>query len=187
MKKSVALVYNPAAGSGRWRTSAERVREALKEAGAEVETFTTRGPGDGVAQGRRAAEGHPFVAVYGGDGAVNEALNGVVASGRSPTVLLLAGGTMNVLLRDLKIPLNPLRGAKLLETGVPRKIYLGSAVYSGCADWPGGRRYFTLMAGAGFDGSIVYGMASRSAAKKDRKSTRLNSSHIQKSRMPSSA
>ncbi len=156
-KISVGLVFNPAAGMGRSRAAAERVREALEQAGGEVESFSTRGPGDGAEQGRLAAESHPVVAVYGGDGSVNEALNGVVKSGRPAKVLLLAGGTMNVLVRDLKIPLNPLRAARLLSTGAPRRIYLGHAE---------GRGYFTLMASAGYDASIICHMAERTRLKK---------------------
>ena len=158
----VALVYNPAAGI-RWsrRPGIEAVREALRAAAGRVLTFPTRGPGDGITQGRAAAEsvGSGVVAVYGGDGTVNEALNGVVEAGGSATVLLLPGGTVNVLARDLKIPLHPLKAARLLAQGKPRTIYLGRA------SWPDGGRYFALMAGAGLDASVVYRMLSHRLAK----------------------
>ena len=160
----VGLIYNPAAGSG-WsrRPGIEAVREALRAAGGEVETFPTRGPRDGFAQGRVAAAHAQVVAVYGGDGTVNETLNGVVEAGSAATVLLLPGGTVNVLARDLKIPLHPLRAAQLLATGAPRIIYLGRATSK---NLPGGQRYFALMAGAGLDASVVYHMGFRRRAKK---------------------
>ncbi len=151
------------AGSQWWRRSGiAAIQESLRAAGAEVRLFPTRGPGDGIAQGRAAAEsaGSGVVAVYGGDGTVNEALNGLVAAGATSPVLLLPAGTVNVLARDLKIPLDPRRAAKLLATGRPRTIYLGRA------SWPGGQRYFALMAGAGLDASVVYHMLSRARAKK---------------------
>lgn len=152
----LGLVFNPAAGSGRRRASLESVRAALEASGAQVQLFPTRSAGDGIEQGRLAALAHPYVAVYGGDGSVNEVLNGVAASGRSPRVLLLPGGTMNVLCRDLGIPLDPLRAARLLGEGIPQSVYLGNA----------NGRYFALMASAGLDSSVVHYMNSRSGLKK---------------------
>ncbi len=152
----LGLVYNPAAGSGRRRAPLENVRAALEAAGAQVQLFPTRSAGDGVEQGRRAALAHPCVAVYGGDGSVNEVLNGVAASGASPRVLLLPGGTMNVLCRDLGVPLDPLRAAKLLGEGIPQSIYLGNAE----------GRYFALMASAGVDSAVVHYMNFRAGLKK---------------------
>lgn len=150
------MVYNPAAGAGRGRVAWEQVRPALEALGAEVEAFPTRGPRDGIEQGQRAAERHPVVAVYGGDGSNNEVFNGVVASGKKPTVLLLPGGTMNVLARDLKIPLNPFAAAGLLEQGTARPVYLGKA----------NGRYFSMMTSTGLDAAIVHGMDVRPTLKR---------------------
>src|ERR1035438_10059643 len=97
VKQPLGLIYNPTAGQGRFRPGIQRVLQALDDAGAHVELFATRLAGDGLEQGRLAALAHHTVAIYGGDGTVNEVLNGLVASGRSPRVLLLPGGTMNVL------------------------------------------------------------------------------------------
>jgi len=152
----LGLVYNPTAGSGRRRAPLESVRAALEEAGAQVQLFPTRAAGDGTEQGRLAALAHPYVAVYGGDGSVNEVLNGVAASGQSPRVLLLPGGTMNVLCRDFGIPLDPVRAARLLGEGIPQSIYLGNA----------NGRYFALMASAGLDASVVHYMNFRAGLKK---------------------
>lgn len=159
----VALVFNPAAGS-RWssRASLESLRRAL----GEVELLPTRGPGDGFIQGRAAAEAAPVVAILGGDGTVHETLNGVVQAGAGSTVLLLPSGTANVLARDLKIPLDPLRAARLLKEGAPRAIHLGLASWPEAPGRPAGRRYFALMAGAGLDASIVYRMGFRQRAKR---------------------
>lgn len=164
MRKSVALVFNPAAGS-RWsrRPSLETVVEALRGAGGDVQVFPTRGPRDGFTQGRAAAERAEVVAVFGGDGTVNETLNGVVEARTGPTLQLLPGGTVNVLARDLRIPLNPVRAAQLLDSGTARSVYLGCAT---SPNLPGGRRYFALMAGLGLDASVVYGVGLRRRAKK---------------------
>src|SRR5260221_4043832 len=88
-KLAVALTYNPMAGDGRWRPSIDEVRRALEHAGGVVEMLPTRGPRDGVALGRQAAERHAPIAVYWGDGSVNEVLNGVAGlqQGRRPPIL----------------------------------------------------------------------------------------------------
>lgn len=159
-QQPVALVYNPAAGDGRWRSSIDSVRRALEGAGGEVEMFPTRAAGDGIEQGRLAAQNHAVVAVHGGDGTVNEALNGVIASGKKPRVLVLPGGTMNVLCRDLGIPSDAVQAASLLRTGVPKRIFLGLLKSAR------GQRYFAIMAGAGLDAAIVHGMKEFTSAKR---------------------
>jgi diacylglycerol kinase (ATP) len=162
VKRPIGLVYNPAAGDGRWRPSIDSVRRALESVGGEVEIFATRSAGDGVEQARQAALRHDLLAIHGGDGSINEAFNGIVASGRSPQVLLLPGGTMNVLCRDLGIPLNAVEAAEvLLKTGVPRRLCLGA-----CRHGDSAKRYFSLMAGAGLDAAIVHGMQNFSGAKR---------------------
>jgi len=148
----VGLIYNTAAGTGphwRARPTPDAVALALREAGGEPEMLPTRGPGDGVARGREAAARFPVVAVLGGDGTVNEVINGVVAAGGNARLLILPGGSVNVLARDLRVPLDPRAAAGLLRHGAPRRLYLGRA----------GRRYFALMAGAGLDASIVRAVA----------------------------
>ena len=153
MKQPLGLIYNPTAGQGRFRPGIQKVLQALDDAGAHVELFATRLAGDGLEQGRLAALAHHTVAIYGGDGTVNEVLNGLVASGRSPRVLLLPGGTMNVLCRELRIPLSVDKAASLLTGGVGRRIYLGLA---STADI---NRYFSLMTSAGIDAAVVHGMS----------------------------
>jgi diacylglycerol kinase (ATP) len=162
-KQPVALIYNPMAGDGRWRPSIDEVRRALEHAGGVVEMLPTRGPGDGVALARQAAGRYARIAVYGGDGSVNEVLNGVagVEHAKRPQILLLPGGTMNVLCRDLGIPLDPVAAAMLLKTGVSKRIYLGLA-----ANATIGKRYFALMAGAGLDAAVVHGMSGFTAIKR---------------------
>jgi diacylglycerol kinase family enzyme len=168
----VALIYNPEAGSRfglRPRPSVMEVAGALRANGGEPELFATRAAGDGVLRGQEAARRFPVVAVLGGDGTINEVLNGVIAAGSGCHLLVLPGGSVNVLARDLGIPLDPCRAAALLREGAPRRLFLGRAQEfrpSTCpspspADAPGSphSRYFALMAGAGLDASIVRALA----------------------------
>jgi diacylglycerol kinase family enzyme len=142
----VALIANPHA-SRFSRRQRDRVAAALA-ASHEVEVLTTARPGQATVLARQAvAAGAELVAVLGGDGTVNEVVNGLR---ESPTLLgLLGGGRVNVLARGLGLPADPDRaGARLLELlagGARRRLALGVA----------GERCFVLNAGLGLGGAIV--------------------------------
>jgi diacylglycerol kinase family enzyme len=152
----VVLIANPHASrfSGRQR---DRVAAALAAA-HKVEMFQTTHPGQAAVLTRQAvADGAEVVAVLGGDGTVNEAVNGL---GDAATMLgLLGGGRTNVLARGLGLPADPDRAAarllELLTAGARRRLSLGTA---------DGRR-FVLNAGLGLDGAIVREVERRQRAK----------------------
>jgi|Tabmets5t2r1_1033131.scaffolds.fasta_scaffold03612_5 diacylglycerol kinase family enzyme len=152
----VVLIANPHASrfSGRQR---DRVAAALAAA-HKVEVFQTTHPGQATALTRQAvAGGAEVAAVLGGDGTVNEVVNGL---GDEAVLLgLLGGGRANVLARGLGLPADPDRSAarllELLEAGEHRKLTLGTA---------DGRR-FALNAGLGLDGAIVREVERRQRAK----------------------
>jgi diacylglycerol kinase (ATP) len=150
-RTALALIYNPAAGHGlAWRRrSIEEVAAALRANGGRPVLMQTRGPGDAVELARQAAARFPVVAVLGGDGTANQVVNGMVAAGSAARLLLLPGGSVNVLARDLGLPLDPCAAASLLKEGMERRIFLGRA----------GQRYFVVVAGAGLDASIVRHLA----------------------------
>jgi YegS/Rv2252/BmrU family lipid kinase len=85
------------------------------------------------------------VLVAGGDGTVNEVVNGLAGAMRPPAVGVLPLGTANVLARDLGLPLDPAAAATALADGSTRPIRLGLV---------NGRR-FVMMAGVGFDARVV--------------------------------
>ena len=92
-----------------------------------------------------AADGDA-VLVYGGDGAFNEALNGL---GRDVPIGFLPGGRTSVLPRALGLPRDPVQAARrlvdALEAGRTRRIALGRA----------NERRFAFAAGVGFDAELV--------------------------------
>ncbi|PDW04265.1 diacylglycerol/lipid kinase family protein [Candidatus Viridilinea mediisalina] len=139
------LVFNPNAGQAE---ALERelalAAEVWREAGWQVEIAPTLSAGDGTRLGQLAvARGLDLVVAAGGDGTLNEVLNGLAGS---PTALApLPLGTMNVWARELHLPLQPRAAAEAILTWRPRRIDLGRA----------GDRYFLLMAGIGFDAAIT--------------------------------
>jgi YegS/Rv2252/BmrU family lipid kinase len=126
------------------RTSVEQVEVQLRARGATVETALTMCPGDGVNIARRAAAaGADVLLACGGDGTLNEAVNGL--AGTQTALAVLPAGTVNVWAREVGVPLDPAKALNLLWDGERRWIDLGRA----------GERYFLLMAGIGFDADVA--------------------------------
>lgn len=146
-----AVIYNPVAGSYRVR-ALERIERALREERIEGLFFPTERRGHGTELARYVS-GVDTVAVYGGDGSLNEVANGLI--GRNMPLAFLPGGTANVMAHELGLPLDPAQAAHLLARGKPRLIRPGRL----------GSRLFLLMAGFGFDGDAVRRVSS---ALKDR-------------------
>ena len=154
-KHRTILIFNPNAGRG----GARREREVahfcayLEERGFTVEAWSTSGPNDATRLARRAAEeGVKQVIASGGDGTINETLQGLIGTGVRLGVW--ARGTANVLARELKLPFDTVGAAETVARGRTRQIYLGHVT----VEETGEQRYFFLMAGIGLDASIVQGV-----------------------------
>jgi diacylglycerol kinase (ATP) len=159
------LIYNPASGGARHRRLSEVIEAAriLAQAGVLAEMAPTSARGSATRIARRAAEeGRQLVIACGGDGTVNEVVNGLAGS-KIPLAVLPAG-TANVLAKELRIPWDIPRAAKLIPEGVAHRIALGAvgAPDSGRDSW----RYFLCLGGAGPDGAMVHALEN-SARKKN--------------------
>ncbi|RDD62225.1 diacylglycerol/lipid kinase family protein [Ferruginivarius sediminum] len=109
----VAVIHNPVAGWRR-RRYLRRVIDALRERGCEVRLRRTTAPGDAHAFAAEA-EGCDVLAVAGGDGTVNEALNGL--AGRHVPLSVIPLGTANVLAHELGLPRRPVALARAIVEG----------------------------------------------------------------------
>jgi diacylglycerol kinase (ATP) len=101
------LILNPVAGTDEGPALVARINELLRGRFGDLDITITTGPGDGERAGFRAAsEGETQVFVAGGDGTLNEVLNGVYASGRLSDVVfgLLPLGTGNDFAAVIGIP-----------------------------------------------------------------------------------
>jgi diacylglycerol kinase (ATP) len=162
--KNAILIYNPTSGRRRNRRfeEIERAVRILKDAGITTEIAATTAPGTarGMAQlavGQRTN----LVIACGGDGTVNEVVNGL--AGSQTPVALLPAGTANILAKELSVPWDIPHAARLIPGGVIRRIALGIASPLGVnGDDPAHGeligRYFLCVAGAGPDGAIVNGV-----------------------------
>lgn len=122
----------------------EFISEVLGAQGIDLQLQSTRAPGDATILARRLVESEcPLVVAYGGDGTINEIICGMAGS-RVP-LMIIPGGTANVLANEMGLPKNLRHCIQLLRTGSLRRISLGKA----------GTRHFAVMAGVGVDAGIV--------------------------------
>jgi YegS/Rv2252/BmrU family lipid kinase len=140
------LIANPVAGRHA-RTLIEQAQARLRSRGAEVELFLTQGRGDAERFAALAAgRGFDRIVVAGGDGTVNEVVNGMGPD--SPPLAILPLGTTNVLALEIGMPFGIEAACDLAVDGVVTSIHLGLA----------DQRRFVLMAGVGFDARVVHGV-----------------------------
>ncbi len=148
--RNAILIYNPSAGGLRGRGAArlDRAVETLRGAGHRIEAKPTEEPGDATRiAAEAAASGADLILVAGGDGTLNEAINGV--AGSETPVGLLPTGTANVLACELQLGGFETAAARV-GAWIPRRVALGLLRAAGVPP-----RYFLLMAGAGLDAHIV--------------------------------
>jgi diacylglycerol kinase (ATP) len=156
--RNALLIHNPNAGnggSGR-RRMLDEARRIFSFAGIEAELTETRGPGDATEMAHRAsADGRQLVIACGGDGTLNEVVNGLATqqNGHRVPLALLPGGTANVLAKELDLPWDIPSAAEKLVHGDIKEIALGLATP---LEEPHKKRYFLSVAGSGPDGMIVY-------------------------------
>ena len=101
------LILNPVAGTDEGPALVARINELLREQFGDLDITITTGPGDAERAGFRAgSDGETQLFVAGGDGTLNEVMNGVFASGRLGDVVfgLLPLGTGNDFAAVLGIP-----------------------------------------------------------------------------------
>ncbi len=146
----IPVILNPAARS----TKAAALETTIRSLSPAPEVHMTSGPGDAaVIAERLATEGHELVVAAGGDGTMNEVLQGICRAnarrkpGEKHTALgVLPLGTMNVLSVELKLPGRDIAGCwKRISSGQRRDIDL----------WMANEHYFVQLGGVGLDAQIV--------------------------------
>jgi len=152
------LIHNPNAGNGgnARRRLIEQARRILSAGGIEAELAETTAPGHATEIAQQAArDGRQLVITCGGDGTLNEVVNGLatLTNGHRVPMALLPGGTANILAKELALPWDIPRAAKQLVSAELREIALGLATP---LEHPEKKRFFLSVGGAGPDGMIVY-------------------------------
>lgn len=145
---------------GRAHELEPRIRHALRGTDIEATVLETREPGHGERLAAAAVDlGHDRVVAVGGDGTVNEVINGLMsgsAPGAPPPMLgVVPAGSGNDLARSLGLPLAPLDALPVALGERTRPLDLGVASCDGL------HRHFHAAGGTGFDAEVAFAMAGR--------------------------
>jgi diacylglycerol kinase family enzyme len=148
------LVVNPRA-----TTTSPRVIDVIVHALSDeldLDVTVTTHKGHGISLGEMAVQQQlDIVITLGGDGIINEVVNGILSGGlgsKRPMLATVPGGSANVVARTLGLPTDAVEATgqllDLLRAGSTRTIGLGKA----------GDRYFVANAGLGIDAEIISSM-----------------------------
>ena len=151
------VVVNPAAGGGHAVRSVEWLRDRLA-ARPEARLEITSRPGDAerlAADARRA--GHDRVIAIGGDGTVQEVLNGLLSASEPAALGIVPLGAGNDLARSLKLPRETASAWRIAIGHATRRIDVARA-----RNGSGAERWFASAGGVGFDAQVAAAMAHRS-------------------------
>jgi diacylglycerol kinase (ATP) len=151
MGRYAVIIGNPNSGRAGSRDYLERCAKILRSGGLEVDVLNTECP-DHATELASSTEA-PLVIAAGGDGTINEVINGL---DKEATLGILPLGTANVLARELGLPLNVQGACERILRGERARIDLGVAT-----NGEGVERRFACMAGLGFDAHVVRAVTPR--------------------------
>lgn len=152
----ICLVVNPNAGPGQFKRQLRNAQDHLLQQGAELKRYDTAQKGDATRLAQQAAaEGFEVVVAVGGDGTLNEVVNGLVGS--DVALGVLPAGTGNVFAAEVGIPIwTPLspdaifKAANIITGGQRRRLDVGKVTLEDDSC-----RYFLMWCGIGLDAAIA--------------------------------
>ena len=156
-QEEIKVIVNPVAGNGQVGKNWPRIAQMLRERQIPFSYDLTEGIGHAIHLTRKAiADGYRTIIANGGDGTLNEVLNGLVVSGAvdpSLSLGLIPGGTASDFVRTLDIPQSDEASCDRITAARTTPVDIGEMTYG-----PGEKqstRYFLNVAGAGFDGEVA--------------------------------
>ena len=154
------FIVNPIAGNGRAHGIVPRIQAWLQERGIEARLLETREPGHAERLAAAATDlGHDRVIAVGGDGTIQEVINGLLSSGVGtdggpPALGLVPSGRGNDMARSVNLPIDPMACLPIALGPTTHPFDIGSA-----SSPDGSQRYFGAAGGVGFDAAVAYTMA----------------------------
>lgn len=138
------IIVNPTSGRLKYPRQVEWLQTQLDRSGFNPLVTVTRGSLEATRSARQAAgEGADLIISVGGDGTLNEVINGI--AGSASILGIVPVGWRNVLARELGIPSKLTEALNVIRRGMVRKIDLGQV----------NNRWFALMVGVGLDAQAV--------------------------------
>ena len=154
MQKRCRIIYNPTSGREAMKNNLVDILKILERAGYETSAYaTTPEPNSAKNEAERAAKaGFNLIVAAGGDGTINEVVNGIAPLKHRPKLGIIPAGTTNDYARALKIPReDPIGAAKVIAKGQTIKMDIGEA----------GKNWFVNIAAGGLLTELTYGVPSQ--------------------------
>lgn len=150
--KRARIIYNPTSGRELFKRHLPDVLMRLEEAGYETSCHATTGAGDATNAARIAVERkYDLVVAAGGDGTINEVVNGLAEQEYRPTLGIIPVGTTNDFARAIGVPRNIEGACDVLVNGLSVPIDIGRV----------NDKYFINIAGAGRLTELTYEVPSK--------------------------
>ncbi|MGX1306148.1 diacylglycerol kinase (ATP) [Amorphus suaedae] len=146
--RRILILANPTAGAYR-RVKLDAVTRHLSRAGHQVTVQLTRRAGDIRETCQALPDRFDLVVIAGGDGSVNEALDGFQRVSDPPDLAVIPFGTANVLALELKLPRRPKTLAAMISAGRTVPLHYGRA----------NGHPFVLVVSAGYDAAVVHALS----------------------------
>lgn len=130
MRPRARLIYNPTSGNEGMRRYVADILDVMEQAGYEASAFqTTAEPFSAKKEASRATEaGFALIVGAGGDGTINEVVNGIAPHKHRPKLAIIPAGTTNDYARALRIPReDPVAAAKVILKGQTLRMDIGQA------------------------------------------------------------
>lgn len=150
--KKARLIYNPTSGREEIRRLLPDILDRLDKAGIETSCHATTGEGDATRAAAEACErGYDIIIASGGDGTLNEVINGMAGQSHLPPLGIFPLGTTNDFARAMKIPKRWEDYCDLIIQNQTRPIDIGKV----------NGRHFINIAGGGSLTELTYEVPSR--------------------------
>ena len=155
LEKDILLIINPNASKGRGRKKAHEIKEAFQRNLRQCTVAYTRGPGHATILAKKGVlYEYKVIIAAGGDGTVNEVLNGIMSSDnhRNVTMGIIPIGRGNDFAWSAGIPTNIRKAVELILANRSGKVDVGLCCGSGHKDG----LYFFNGAGFGFEPAVNF-------------------------------
>ncbi|MBO1513062.1 diacylglycerol kinase [Metabacillus bambusae] len=151
--KKARIIYNPTSGRELFKKHLPEVLQKFEQAGYETSCHATTCEGDAIQAAKVAGErGFDLIVAAGGDGTINEVVNGIAELEERPQLAVIPVGTTNDFARAIGIPLNNvIQAVEVILNGEPQKIDIGRV----------NDHYFINIAGGGRLTELTYEVPSK--------------------------
>lgn len=148
MKKKLLFIYNPHAGKGKIKSQLSDIIELFVKHDYEVVVYSTKGKKDAkkIVIDCLKRQKYEYIVCSGGDGTLNEVINGVMNCENKPKIGYIPSGTTNDYAYSLKVPKNMLKATQ---------VVLNAALFS-CDIGSFNEEYFTYSAAFGLFTDAAY-------------------------------